>query len=211
MDGSCRGGVQRQRKRRRCLAVARASGIAFWRPHPSMMTTTTMDTTPSSSSSKGKEKAVGRDDGQLGPRLESLPTEILELIAFYCADNSTANASTSESVLSATPPFALRNLLIACQRTYSALSPSHNHRLYARIFRSKFDVAAIARRFGSSAVNGVNLTHELRRRCIILKRIKRAVGMARLFPDGTSDQSRTELEENLWLAFMMMMENGASS
>jgi hypothetical protein len=175
-----------------------------------MMTTTTMATMTSSPSSKGKGKAVCRDC-QLEPTLEALPAEILELIAFYCADNTAASASTSNSVASATPPFALRNLLLTSQRTYSVLSPSHNHRLYARIFRYKFDVDAIARRFGPSAVNGVNLTKELQRRCIILKRIKRAVSMARLFPDGPDSQGRSEMEENLWLAFMMMMENGASS
>lgn len=169
-------------------------------------------------SGKGKGKAINRS-GQLEPRLESLPPEILELIAFYCADNSdqsssstTTAASTSESQeerVPATPPSHLHSLLLTNRRTYSILNTSNNTRLYARIFRSRFDVAAISRRYGPSAVNALNLTRELQKRCVILKRIKRAVSISKLIsPEGSSEQMRNEMEENLWLAFMMMTENG---
>lgn len=162
------------------------------------------------SSSKGKGKAVYRE-GQLEPRLESLPPEILELIAFYCADNSDSAASTSgpeAEAVTATPPFHLHSLLLTSQRLYSVLCPLSNNRLYARIFRSKFDVAAIARRFGKSAVSASALTKELQRRCIILKRIKQSVETLTLPSEGSKGHLRDEMEENLWLAFMMMTENG---
>jgi hypothetical protein len=165
------------------------------------------------SSSKGKGKAVYRE-GQLEPRLESLPPEILELIAFYCADNNVlpdsapSTSGPEAEAVTATPPFHLHSLLLTSQRLYSVLCPLFNNRLYARIFRSKFDVAAIARRFGESAVSASALTKELQRRCIILKRIKQSVETLTLPPEGCKGHLRDEMEENLWLAFMMMTENG---
>lgn len=167
----------------------------------------------------GQSYTTNRECYHLKPKLDALPVEILELIALYCANDSTSSLSASssstidrgaEALLSnpVTPPYHLRNLLLLNRRIYSLLNTISNSQLYARIFQSKFDVEAIARRFGESAVSSVNLTNELQKRCICLKRMKRAVSIGRLFPEGQDEQSRMEMEENLWLAFMMMMENG---
>ena len=98
-----------------------------------------------------------------------------------------------------TPPSDLRSILLVCRRFNALLNRQANPRLYARVFRSKFDTAAIQRRFGNEAVSSVNLAAELSRRCTILKRIRASVQNGRLVDD--------ELSENLWLAYLMMVEN----
>jgi hypothetical protein len=162
--------------------------------------------------------------GRMESRLTSLPPEIIELIAFHCAnDLIVAQSSTSISETETADeqingkedkerysaiPSSLRNLLLTNWRMYSLLNTKDNSQLYARIFRSKFDVDPIARRFGPLATSAKNLTKELQKRCILLKRIRRAVSLERLFPECDSEQSRIEMEENLWMAYMMMLENG---
>jgi hypothetical protein len=147
-------------------------------------------------------------------RLTSLPPEIIELIAFYCATveifhhSDTEIDPLQERERYATPPSGLRSLLLTSNRLYLLLNSASNPGLYAQIFRSKFDTAAIARRFGPAAVSAKSLTRELQKRCICLKRIRRAVSVGRLYPEGKSKESVVEMEECLWLAFMMMMENG---
>lgn len=136
------------------------------------------------------------------PSLTALPAEIIEHIALCSATGSSSDGGPR------LPPCDLRSLLLTNRRMHSLLNASANPRLYARIFRSKFDVDAIGRRFGPSAVRARNLSGELAKRCVQLGRIKNAVRLGRLFPDGDNEQSRKEMEENLWLAFMMMMENG---
>ncbi|PWO01213.1 hypothetical protein FA09DRAFT_342096 [Tilletiopsis washingtonensis] len=102
----------------------------------------------------------------------------------------------------ATPPSAVRALLMTCRRAHALLNTEANPRLYARIFRTKFDVAAIARRFGPQAVSSRSLCLELQRRCKALKRIRGTVDAGRLRND-----SQAVLEENLWLAYLMLLEN----
>ncbi|TKY90480.1 hypothetical protein EX895_000478 [Sporisorium graminicola] len=155
--------------------------------------------------------------------LLSLPPEILDSIASYAAMSNTSFASSSTSAPCSflydaslrsskvvTPPTDLHALQLVCRRLYSLLSLESNPRLYARVFRSKFDTAAIGRRFGNPALTSHNLANELRRRCILLKRMRRCVATAAeahsndgvaLFED---DESITEM---LWLAYLMMLEN----
>ncbi|SPO19894.1 uncharacterized protein UTRI_00290_B [Ustilago trichophora] len=154
--------------------------------------------------------------------LLSLPPEILDSIASYAAMSDTAFASSSTSAPCSflydasvrlakvvTPPTDLHALQLVCKQLYSLLSIQSNPRLYARVFYNKFDTAAIGRRFGKTALTSHNLANELRRRCILLKRMRRCVVDAALNPeDGAalseSDESVTEM---LWLAYLMMLEN----
>ncbi|KAJ9476912.1 hypothetical protein PHBOTO_000594 [Pseudozyma hubeiensis] len=157
-----------------------------------------------------------------GAGLLSLPPEILDSIASYAAMSDTSFASSSTSAPCSflydsslreskvvTPPTDLHALQLVCTRLHSLLSLQANPRLYARVFRSKFDTAAIGRRFGKSALTSHNLANELRRRCILLKRMRRCVATAALRPhEGAAllqdDESITEM---LWLAYLMMLEN----
>ncbi|KAJ1031845.1 hypothetical protein NDA13_002231 [Ustilago tritici] len=154
--------------------------------------------------------------------LLSLPPEILDSIATYAAtsDSSFSFATPSapcsflydSSVRSShvvTPPTDLHALQLVCRRLHSLLSLQSNPRLYARVFRSKFDTAAIGRRFGKTALASHNLAKELQRRCTLLKRMRSCVLSAAFRPEGGN--SLVEVEESvtemLWLAYLMMLEN----
>ena len=168
--------------------------------------------------------SLGQDGHRIQPTLVDMPSEILELIAFHCASNASSTSGKRMATSSSHPidqcsstihlasnsplPHSLCNLVQTNRRMYSLLSASRNQRLYSRIFQTKFDTDAILRRFGPKAVSPQVLTTELKKRCTILKRVRRAVSMARLYPDGFDAQGHSEMEENLWLGFLMMMENG---
>jgi hypothetical protein len=166
--------------------------------------------------------------------LNSLPCEILDIIGFYCAmsspgrketqtqTNGNAQSSGPSSLRSsfsqveyareqppafATPPTNLRNLTVICRRHYEVLNAKANPRLYARVFKTKFDVDAISRRFGPTAISSVSLSKELQRRCICLKRIRKAVAFGKIKEPETGEKGEAEVLENLWLAFMMLTEN----
>lgn len=148
--------------------------------------------------------------------LLSLPSEIVDLIAFFvaadlggasgrdchCEENERGRAPPRP-----TPPAVLLHLLLTCRQLYTLLKSSNNPRLYARIFRAKFDTAAIARRFGSAAVSPHALSLELQKRCTILKRIRRACELSELRPEGNNEVGAAHLRENLWLVYMMLLEN----
>ncbi|SNX81559.1 uncharacterized protein MEPE_00264 [Melanopsichium pennsylvanicum] len=154
--------------------------------------------------------------------LLSLPPEILDSIASYAAISDTTFASSSTSAPCSflydasirtskvvTPPTDLHALQLVCKRLHSLLSMQSNPRLYARVFRSKFDTAAIGRRFGKSTLTSHCLANELRRRCILLKRMRRCVVDAalRLDDGAVLDESDNSITEMLWLAYLMMLEN----
>lgn len=154
--------------------------------------------------------------------LLSLPPEIIDSIASYAAMSDTSFASSSTSAPCSflydpslrqskvvTTPTDLHALQLVCRRLHSLLSLESNPRLYARVFRSKFDTAAIGRRFGKSALTSHNLANELRRRCILLKRIRRCVITAvQLLDTGASlSEDESSITEMLWLAYLMMLEN----
>ncbi|SPO35157.1 uncharacterized protein PSFLO_00628 [Pseudozyma flocculosa] len=167
--------------------------------------------------------------------LLSVPPEILDNIACFAAVASTSppgtvyDASGSQSTADQgtakvprrgmlydssirpssviTPPNDLRSLLLVCRRFHHLLNIAANPRLYARVFRSKFDTAAIERRFGKHAVSSANLAQELRRRCLVLRRMRRCVENQELCPGGVSEETYPILVENLWTAYMMLLEN----
>jgi hypothetical protein len=93
-------------------------------------------------------------------RLESLIPEILELIAFYAGTN--LQGASSPDLLS---------LLCTSRNIYRLLAC--NSHLYGKIFTAKFDIAAVRRRLGDSWTAPDNLMDELRRRCMILRRVRK--------------------------------------
>lgn len=179
-----------------------------------------------------KEKGKDVHQNRIKIGLDSLPSEILDIIAFYCAMSPSGRKVATQSSYSdhlgqpsgpssfsqieyafeqpppfATPPVNLRNLIVTNRRNHAILNAKANPRLYARIFKTKFDVNAIARRFGPMAINSASLSKELQRRCICLKRIRKAVAFGRVKEPETGQQGEAEILENLWLAFLMVTEN----
>jgi hypothetical protein len=165
-------------------------------------------------------KAIGKAN------LLGLPREVIELIGFYCAmstpgpsllsmavDTNTDHAVEGRPPAYATPPVNLRSLAVTCHRMYAALNAEVNTGLYARVFRTKFDVDVIERRFGKQAIDSRNLTEQLKWRCTRLKNIRRLVDESvgqndpiRCF-DDPSDSDQEEVQQDLWLAYMMVTEN----
>lgn len=119
--------------------------------------------------------------------LDQIPAEILAHIAFHL------------SITTLSPPVPL---LQSCKSIHSAISPSTNHRLYGRLFRSAFDTAAAERRIGSGGINAGNVTQELKRRVIALNRIERMVQAQLVFAIQIED---------LWVLYIMLIENGGSN
>jgi hypothetical protein len=156
---------------------------------------------PSSSSSSDVITSAHRD-------LKALPLEILDNIGYFAALASDPSSPIFESSYATPPPQALRDLLLTCRHVNNHLSVSSNPRLYARIFRAKFDVEPIARRYGRKATTVENLAGELKKRCVVLKRIRWAVELGQLRPEGENVAGEVELRENMWLAYLMMTENG---
>lgn len=166
-------------------------------------------------------------------RLDNLPTEVVETIAYYAAALPAAQSapllgghvllSTLDPDLHHLPPVtpptpsALVPLLCTSSRIYWKIRRQSCPRLYARIFRAKFDTSALSRRYGRTVLNAPVLATELVKRCRILKRIRHAVSVGRLLPGlepvspsappQTRMQAERELEENLWTAYLMMTEN----
>ena len=129
------------------------------------------------------------------PSLNTIPQEILEHVAFFIG---------TESFLG--PPSAILPLLSTSRRTYSAISFSSNHHLYARIFAHKFDFGSASRRLPPESITSFALASELRRRCFYLKRIR---SRSDSLVDSLQDVLHGDemLHEILWLAYLMMIEN----
>lgn len=127
--------------------------------------------------------------------LDTIPGEILEHIAFL---------SGTQDFLG--PPSSLPVLLSLNRSTNSALSSTSNPHLYARIFASKFDLAAPLRRLGPSALTVTALASELRSRCSVLKRIRNTVDCLMRRPPLLPNELET-LDDTLWVAYFMMLEN----
>ncbi|GBE86926.1 hypothetical protein BKA93DRAFT_389613 [Sparassis latifolia] len=127
--------------------------------------------------------------------LGEIPQEILENIAFFTATADFLG-----------PPVGVIGLLTANHRIHSALSISSNPHLWTRVFAYKFDLQSTIRRLGAGRISAVATADELKRRCILLKRI-------RSHPDTltrTYELPTTHVEELnaiLWMAYLMMLEN----
>ncbi|KDR78686.1 hypothetical protein GALMADRAFT_244185 [Galerina marginata CBS 339.88] len=111
-----------------------------------------------------------------------LTSEVWERIAFY--------AVASEDTFLG-PPSMICSLALLSRLVYAQISFKNNPRLYARIFRFKFDASAPARRLSERWRTTKCLASELIKRCRAMKRIK------------TKDLN----VDDVWTAYLMMSEN----
>lgn len=117
--------------------------------------------------------------------LDTIPPEVLSHIALHLT------LPTCE------PP---TNLLRTSKNIHNTLSPEANPRLYARVYRARFDTSAAERRLGD--LNATGLTSELGRRVRALSRLSKQVEVRNV---------RMVKDEDLWVIYMMLIENGKSS
>ncbi|KAF7321100.1 hypothetical protein HMN09_00197700 [Mycena chlorophos] len=125
-------------------------------------------------------------------RLDTVPHEILEHIAFISATDSVVG-----------PPASLVPLLAVSRKIHSRLAFAHNHYLYAKIYQVKFDAGAPFHALDTQLCASV-LAHELVNRCRLLTRIRaRADDGAR----PRLGEGNDEVHELLFQAYLMMLEN----
>lgn len=138
--------------------------------------------------------------------LDKLPPEILTHITYHIV------------LESGCPPV---NLLQSCNAIYGAVSPETNANLYAQVFRTQYDTAAPTRRFtftDAGSVGGVDTAETSRRisgsgtrqdwlgsRALVAELRNRTRALCRL-SRNTSEVSA----EDLWVVYLMLLENGAS-
>lgn len=118
------------------------------------------------------------------PILHHLPTPVLEQIALEV---------TAHNPLG--PPHDLLPLLLTSRTLYHALCFARNPHFYAALFRTRFDHRAARRRLGQRATFASNVAHQLKQNCIALARIRRG------------DIAALSVEDDLWAAYFMMIEN----
>ncbi|KAE9399709.1 hypothetical protein BT96DRAFT_993751 [Gymnopus androsaceus JB14] len=125
--------------------------------------------------------------------LASLPTEVVENIAFYYV---------CPRVLG--PPVPLTALLLCCKDVYSKLSGAKH--LYARTFKQKFSFSAIRRR-GFEPRAG-EWAWQLRWWCEVLKGVRRRLrrpGGAAYQDDPQAEEP--EVEETMYALWLMCLED----
>ncbi|KAF9460340.1 hypothetical protein BDZ94DRAFT_1284000 [Collybia nuda] len=116
-------------------------------------------------------------------RLYKLSLNDWERIAFYLV--------ASENTFLG-PPSELCALSLVSRHIHDAMSTKHNSRLYARIFRFKFDTAAPSRRLSDRWLTSRCLTSELIKRFATLRQVR---------------LRREYKHEDLWTCYLMMSEN----
>lgn len=119
----------------------------------------------------------------MAPRLDTIPLDILQHIAYLSALGSSAN-----------PPIDLLHLLLTNSTIYRSLRLRSNPHLYANIFCSVFDFCR-----SMDHVTASNIAAEFVCRHRFLRRVRRL------------DFSIEELTQDLWAAVRMILEsNGAN-
>ncbi|KAF9237060.1 hypothetical protein BU15DRAFT_49217 [Melanogaster broomeanus] len=112
-----------------------------------------------------------------------LPLEIIEEVVLELHDDPT------------NPPSMIPPLLQTCKQLYNSLGFKTNNHLYARLFVSRFDGSAAARRLGELGSNAPGLSYQLRSYCSALKCLR------------TGDIHANDIPRTFWICFSMMMEN----
>jgi len=131
--------------------------------------------------------------------LHNIPQEVLEHIAYYTA-----------TVNFLGPPSALVPLLSTNRRIYAALALDRNPHIWARIFSYKFDLAAAVRRYGPERTTPLAVAQELKKRCMVLRRLRAKTDTLAPIWELSSGHTR-QLSELLWTAYLMMLENDGSN
>ncbi|OAX40987.1 hypothetical protein K503DRAFT_686422 [Rhizopogon vinicolor AM-OR11-026] len=118
------------------------------------------------------------------PHLESIHVDVLSQIAFFTV------ASTPFDGLG-----TILQLLLCSRKIYNTLSLKSCPQLYARVFRTRFDLVAHLRRSKLSSRTTTALASEFHRRCMVLQRIRRfQVPQHSILPD-------------LWTIYLMLLES----
>ena len=115
--------------------------------------------------------------------LERCSPEILERVALFAA---------KERLIG--PPSNVLALLTTSRTVHFALSPENNNKLYAEIFKFKFDTAAASRRLTPRWLTTRSLATELRLRFEVLRRVR----------DGIDNHM---LQYDLWTIFFILLEH----
>jgi hypothetical protein len=119
----------------------------------------------------------------MSSRLETVPRDVLQLIAFL---------SISSSIFD--PPIEIRNLLLTSSCIYRSLHLHAAPHVFAQIFHTKFDTPALFRRYSCSLTQSL-LAEELSNRCRLLRRVRRM------------DFSSVHLTQDLWAALWLIVES----
>lgn len=144
-------------------------------------------------------------------RLETIPGDILHLIALFAAlpfcscshINTSTNAATECTCCKG--PTVISCLLRTSSTIYSQLSLTARPALYAELFNATFDTQAWARRYHKRAGHlrarptSSALAAELVSRCRLLRRVRRR------------DLSHQSLMQDLWTALWMLLESDGAN
>ena len=130
------------------------------------------------------------------PSLLSLPQEIIEHIAYFVATDSFLG-----------PPSSLLPLLSVNRQINSCISIVTNDHLYARIFSYKFDTAAPLARFGEDTLVSQAFAEELKRRCIVLKRLRARIDSTTHARHADQDNLKLSIHNVLFTSYILMLEN----
>ena len=148
--------------------------------------------------------------------LDQLPSEILTDIALHL------------SVSTLLPPLPL---LLTCKAVHRAISRGDNPRLYARIFRVNFDLDAAERRIGKASLDQLDEDEDEDDRPVVLGLDGRPVigrygidardlaaelegrvrALFRLRAMVERGNVKEVKEEDLWVVYLMLIENGKLS
>ncbi|KAH9943910.1 hypothetical protein B0H21DRAFT_709738 [Amylocystis lapponica] len=131
--------------------------------------------------------------------LAALPSELLENVAFFAATDNFVG-----------PPSGILPLLALDRRTNNILAFSTNPHLWARIFACKFDLAPVVRRMGADFAAPSAVAHELKTRCVLLRRMRDREGALTTSLDLEHHRAQS-LSDMLWMAYLMMLENDGNN
>ena len=128
--------------------------------------------------------------------LLTIPQEIFENIAYFAATDTFLG-----------PPASLLSLLLANREINSSLSITTNHHLYARIFGYKFDTAAPLARIGQDRLPSQAFAEELKRRCVVLKRLRARTDSTTRARHVGKDKHIYTVHDVLFTSYILMLEN----
>jgi len=128
--------------------------------------------------------------------LHTVPQEVLEHIAYFAATDNFLG-----------PPSSLYPMLLTSRYINQTLSITENHHLYARIFHNKFDILAASRHLGYERLTSSALADELRRRCVVLKRLRARIDSTTRARHANEDEEKMSLHDVLFTAYILMLEN----
>ena len=126
--------------------------------------------------------------------LLTVPQEVVEHIAYFVATHSFLG-----------PPSSLLPLLLVNRQINSCISVTTNHHLYAQIFNYKFDTAAPLARLETLA--SYAFAEELKRRCVVLKRLRARVDSTTHARRADEDNQKLSVYDVLFTSYILMLEN----